>query len=487
VFTALARKADTLARRPVLVGWLYRSAQFAASDAVRTERRRQAREQEAHAMNETERLSSDPDWDRLRPVLDEVLNDMDERDRDAVLLRFFDGHAFAEVGAKLQLTENAARMRVERALEKLRALLARRGVTSTTAALALALGNQAGAAVPAGLAATVTGVALAGAAGATGGLVVTFMSLTKLQIGIAAAVIAAGVGGVVWQRQALAEMQTMADTAEQQDRRVAALTEEKRRLAAEAADRERAAQIEVLRLREENEALKNRVVALTPAPAGKKNANRGAVAVPVTVTDGLVPTVAGSGDAAARLAQNRNLINRRYGTYFQQAGLAPEQREKLTQLLIDLREASVDFAAATATTGQDASKDREVFQGSVYALREQIQGQIKALLGDDGYTQFTAVDENVRQSAVVERMQKNLKATGGALSAEQSSQLVGVMRDLGVSYVSEDVVARAGGFLAPAQVAALQALQQRRQLGAQKENVQRAIGNNLPSAGAGPK
>lgn len=202
VFTALARKAAKLARRPVLIGWLYRSAQFAANDAVRTEARRQAREQEAYTMEQLVHDAPEPDWNQLRPVLDEVLNDMDERDRDAVLLRFFDGQPFAEIGAKLQLTENTARMRVERALEKMHTTLARRGITSTTAALATALTNQAVLAAPAGLAAQVSGAALAQAATA-GGIAVTFtgvmqlMTTTKTVVGVAAIVGMLAVGTLV--------------------------------------------------------------------------------------------------------------------------------------------------------------------------------------------------------------------------------------------------------------------------------------------------
>src|SRR5215216_2464412 len=71
VFTALARKAGVLARRAVLVGWLYRSAQFAASDAVRAARRRQVREQEAHIMQQIAQEGAEPNWEKLQPVLDE--------------------------------------------------------------------------------------------------------------------------------------------------------------------------------------------------------------------------------------------------------------------------------------------------------------------------------------------------------------------------------------------------------------------------------
>ena len=76
VFTDLARKAGRLARRPVLAGWLYTSTRYAAAQAVRTEARRQVREQEAHAMNEL--LAPSPaesaaEWERLRPVIDDEI------------------------------------------------------------------------------------------------------------------------------------------------------------------------------------------------------------------------------------------------------------------------------------------------------------------------------------------------------------------------------------------------------------------------------
>jgi hypothetical protein len=126
---------------------------------------------------------------------------MDERDRDAVLLRFFDGRSFVEIGARIRLSENAARMRVERALEKLRRKLERRGVVSTTSALGLALANQAAAAMPAGLATMVTGAALgSGASGVLAGAAL-FMGMTKLQLGIAGAVGIAGAAGFVSARQ----------------------------------------------------------------------------------------------------------------------------------------------------------------------------------------------------------------------------------------------------------------------------------------------
>ncbi|HWA87621.1 MAG TPA: sigma-70 family RNA polymerase sigma factor [Opitutus sp.] len=103
VFVALARKAAMLVRRPVISGWLYRSAQFAASDVVRAERRRRAREQEAQTMHDmTRNQESSTDWKKLRHVLDEAIGGLSERDRDIIVLRFFEGRAFAEIGAVLR-------------------------------------------------------------------------------------------------------------------------------------------------------------------------------------------------------------------------------------------------------------------------------------------------------------------------------------------------------------------------------------------------
>jgi RNA polymerase sigma factor (sigma-70 family) len=191
VFTDLARKANRVAACPVLAGWLFTSTRFAAAKLVRATRRRQAREQEAILMQINSPSESGIDWDRVRPVLDEALAELEDRDREAILLRYLGGHDFAEVGARLSLSANAARMRVDRAVDKLRLLLARRGATSTAGALALALANQAIASAPAGLAASVTGTALAGAGTAT---MLTFMSLTKLQLTLAAVALVAGTG-----------------------------------------------------------------------------------------------------------------------------------------------------------------------------------------------------------------------------------------------------------------------------------------------------
>jgi RNA polymerase sigma factor (sigma-70 family) len=193
VFTALARKAASLANRPVLAGWLYRTAQFSAIDVVRAEHRRRQREETAYAMNDlTNHSGATVDWEKLRPSLDQAIGELGDEDRDAVVLRFFQGQPFAEIGARLKITENGARMRVERALAKLHGLLAQRGLTSTTAALGIALGNQIGVAAPAGLAATVAGAAMSAvtSGGGTAAAVGAYLTMSKIKVGIAGALVA---------------------------------------------------------------------------------------------------------------------------------------------------------------------------------------------------------------------------------------------------------------------------------------------------------
>ena len=242
VFTALARGARELAKREGLSGWLYTTARNASAQVVRTERRRRKREEEAHVMNEiTSDLASDAEWQRLRPVIDGAMDELRAEDREAVLLRFFEGKSFGEVGAKLRLTENTARMRVERALNTLQRLLARHGITSTTTALGVALANQAGVAAPAGLAASVSGAALAAAGVASGGWLVGFMSISKLQAGIIGAVAVAGVTGYVVQAETNATLRKEIGALQGQQEAMVALRAENRQLANVAAE------VEVLR------------------------------------------------------------------------------------------------------------------------------------------------------------------------------------------------------------------------------------------------
>ena len=245
VFIDLARKARALTARPDLTGWFFTSTRFAATKALRARSRRLKYETEAHAMREVLDAPSpaggSDDWRELRPVIDAALHELGETDRVAILLRFFEGRSLAEVGAALGLGENSARMRVDRALEKLRGRLSRRGITSTAAALGGALAAYPATAAPAGLAASITGSALAGAAVAGGGSALAtslfhLMSTTNLAVGgvtLAAALGLVAMMGIAYQNRAAAR--TRAGDAGLEDAarsELAALRAENRRLSA---------------------------------------------------------------------------------------------------------------------------------------------------------------------------------------------------------------------------------------------------------------
>jgi RNA polymerase sigma factor (sigma-70 family) len=237
VFTALARAAGRLARREVLSGWLYTTARNTSAQIVRSERRRHVRESAAQLMHDlTSTMPCDAEWERLRPVLDHAMDGLSGEDRQAVLLRYFEGKSYADIGARLRLAENTARMRVERALEKLRDALGRRGVTSTTAGLAVALANQAGVAAPAGLAATVTGAALAGTVASAGGWLTTLIGIGKFQAGVAGTVVLAGATAYIWQADTNAEIRSEIAAMQPQRQAIPALRADNQRLAMLAAE-----------------------------------------------------------------------------------------------------------------------------------------------------------------------------------------------------------------------------------------------------------
>jgi RNA polymerase sigma factor (sigma-70 family) len=181
VFIILARKAKSLGPKTVLSGWLCRTARYASANALTVQRRRQRREQEAY-MHSVSNTSEAEAWTQIAPLLDAALAQLGEKDHNAVVLRYFEGKSLSEVGRALGGSEDAAKMRVSRAVEKLRRFFAKRGVTLSVTVITGAVSASAVQAVPAALARSVSGAATAKGAAATGSTLALVKGTLKLMM-----------------------------------------------------------------------------------------------------------------------------------------------------------------------------------------------------------------------------------------------------------------------------------------------------------------
>ncbi|MGI4789128.1 MAG: sigma-70 family RNA polymerase sigma factor [Janthinobacterium lividum] len=156
VFLILARKASSLGRGVILSGWLFQTARFAAKNARLLAQRRADYEQKAaEALMQQQNETEDASWAELEPLLNQSLAALKGTERDSVLLRFFQGASFAEIGATLGLSEEAARKRVTRALQKMRRFFTKNGVIVPSIALTGLLTAHAAKAAPVAISASI--------------------------------------------------------------------------------------------------------------------------------------------------------------------------------------------------------------------------------------------------------------------------------------------------------------------------------------------
>ena len=206
VFVILARKAGSLGSGTIVSGWLCRTARYASARALTMQRRRQNREQEAYVQSQSTETESEA-WRQIEPLLDAAMAQLGGKDHDAVVLRFLEGRNFKEVSAALGTSEAGAKMRVNRALERLRKFFTKRGISLSTAIIVAAVSANSVQAAPIGLAASIT-AAVKGAtvAASTLTLIETTLKLmawTKLKTTIvmgAVVLVAAGTATVTVER-----------------------------------------------------------------------------------------------------------------------------------------------------------------------------------------------------------------------------------------------------------------------------------------------
>ncbi len=277
VFADLALKAGGLTNHPSIAGWLYTSTRFAAAKAVRSEQRRRVREHTASTMQQLHAApESEVNWDTLRPVLDDAMHELDEPDREAVLLRYFQGRDLRTVGSALGVSDDAARKRVERALDKLRGTLEQRGIRSTSSALASALAGIAISSAPSGLSGSIITASLAGSAAVGAGLgsaLTHLMNATQMKTALVGAIaLAALTTALIIEHNSKNRLVQELDQSRAQGRELETLRAENERLQkleADAAElkRLRADQRELMRLRGEATTLRRRLAESTNANA----------------------------------------------------------------------------------------------------------------------------------------------------------------------------------------------------------------------------
>jgi RNA polymerase sigma factor (sigma-70 family) len=208
-FVALAQNARQLIDRTVLSGWLHRTAQNLAANAVRSDVRRRAREQEAAVMNELTATEPEATWQHIAPQLDAALGELSEGDRDALLLRYFERKSAREMAQTLGTSEDAAQKRVSRAVERLREFFSKRNVTIGASGLAVLVSANAVQAAPVGLAATISAAAvLAGTAVHTSTAITAtkVITMTLLQKTLMTATLAVVAGAGIYEAHQAAQL-----------------------------------------------------------------------------------------------------------------------------------------------------------------------------------------------------------------------------------------------------------------------------------------
>ncbi|MGC4075072.1 MAG: sigma-70 family RNA polymerase sigma factor [Nibricoccus sp.] len=452
VFIDLAKKAHRLRTHPALVGWLFKSVRYAAAKTVRGEARRRTKE---HVMSLEEANACDDvsaDWNQLAGVVDDALDDLDERSRTAILLRFFKNLSFAEIAAALQTTEGNARQRTGRALEKLEAVFRRRGITSTSSALAVILAAQPVVAAPAQVMSNVTAVSVS-SLGVVGGVLggVGFAKFAFMTGALAVVITATYVG--------LHSIDTQAVGAD-----AGAVTEIQTPVQPSSPA---ANDLPVVAENRTSEPL-----ALTEVPSPRLASRK------KTDTPEAKEARQQARQEARRATQTREAVTRRLTPLFEQLDLPAETRERLIQLGVEGHEMGRDVAIGNALTGRDTSQ--EDYIDWTRAARAESYGQVRALLGEEGFAAFLENELRYQQDAVIEHVQKRLGGKGGELTPDQANSLVNILREEQTFVLTDETIQSASAFLSPEQIEELRVEQTRQSLGVNKPGIQKAIKRNLP-------
>lgn len=414
VFVGLASQVGSLRQRSSITGWLYTASRFAAAEVVRGEQRRRAREQEVFVMQELLGDSGpDPEWEKLRPILDDSMDQLSERDREALLLRFFENRPLAEVGRKLDVTEEAARKRVDRALERLRSVFAKHGIGSTSAALAVLLANQAVAAAPASVPSAMT-AALLPARGAMAPLtgVVSFMNATKTVTGVLGIALLLA-SGVATYEVRLRREAGVALTVARRDLADVATRQSMLEQTASAAERNLAA------LRKTADEARTANTAVAERLALKSQAAKAATAW---------DPVAEGASFFARHPETRSAMidfaniktDAKYAELYKTRHLSPEQIEQFRTLMRELAAWPWQYDASGKTLLLDVGSNLS---------HQEIGPKLAALLGNDGVRELSRINQAAPASEFAVKFAASLSFSDTPVSTEQAQGLTRLIQE----------------------------------------------------------
>lgn len=418
VFTNLALNAAKLSPNTILTAWLYRVTRHTAIDVVRREARRQAREQIAFQMSEITNTSTD--WTHIERMLDEAMDSLEEADRTALLLRYFENRSLREVGQVLGASEDAAQKRVSRAVERLREFFAKREVTVGAGALVAVLSANAIQAAPSGLVATVsTGAVLAAnpISASTAITVTKAIAMTATQKTIIAVVAAGAIAIGVYQARENSNLREQLQALKQSQ------------------DEQTALKNQVQELQRERDRATNQLAALAEeAAAQKKSPNevlklRGEVGslrkenAAIGSTSGLSKVTANPESRKLLRDQQKLGMGMIYKGFAKQANLTSDQTEKLNDLLADHIMQNVDHVTTVLRDKPAAEQMNQLFADQDAALLQQVQ----ALLGPDGTAQYQDYSKNLLSTLTADQFKDKLSGTDAAKD-EKSKELSQLMQ-----------------------------------------------------------
>jgi len=421
VFTNLACNAAKLQANTVLSAWLYQVTRHAAIDVVRREARRQAREQIAFQMSNLNDTTSAADWSHVEPLLDEGMDTLDEADRTALLMRYFENKSLRDVGQALGVSEDAAQKRVSRSVERLREFFSKRGMPIGAGALAALASANAIQAAPAGLVATIAAGAIGASAAlsTSGAIAITkTIAMTTLQKTIITAIASMAVVAGFYEARQISKLRAQVQTLQSQLAQQAEITsqlEDLRRqrdrdtnalagARAESADLNKNP-YEVLKLRGEVGRLR------------QENASLGS-------RSGLSKVTANPESRKMLREQQKMGMKAIYKGLARDLKLTSEQSDKLNDLLADHIMENVGYV----TTALREKLPPEQINGLFAAQEEALQEQMQSLLGQDCLTQYQDYTKNLLSTLTAEQF-KGMLTGDDAAKQEKAKQVSQVMQE----------------------------------------------------------